>query len=257
MSREGWSGVDRARSVTSTQDNLQKEECHLAKVLKQNGYPGAFIWSSCHPPRQEGPQESPSKEEDRPPLVVLPYTAGVSENSRWVCRKFGMKVVFRSSHSLRSMLTKVKDALPVEKQANMVCQILCSCGKAYIGETKRWLEIRLREHQDACRTQSLQKSAVAEHAWGSHHPINWKDTSVIDRARRPEELLLKEAIHIQGTPAGDRLNRDGGKGIPKCWTAALKCSEGGRPTGSQTATSDGKSRLPVTPNDGLCVAING
>ena len=65
-----------------------------------------------------------------------------------------------------------------------------------------------------------------EHAWGSHHPINWKDTSVIDRARRPEELLLKEAIHIQGTPARECLNRDGGKGIPRSWTAALKCSEG-------------------------------
>ena len=160
--------------------------------------------------------------------MVLPYTAGVSENIRRVCQKFGMKVVFRSSHkqSLCSMLTKVKDALPVEKQANMVYQIPCSCGKAYIGETKRRLETRLREHQDACRTQSLQKSVVVEHVWGSHHPINWKDISVIDQAKRPEELLLKESIHIQGTPAGERLNRDGGKGIPKCWTAALKRSEG-------------------------------
>ena len=76
------------------------------------------------------------------------------------------------------------------------------------------------------RTQSLQRSAVAEHAWVSHHHINWKDTSVIDWARRPEELLLKEAIHIQGTPAGECLNRDGGKGIPWCWKAALKRSEG-------------------------------
>ena len=132
---------------------------------EQNGYPGALIQSSRHPPQQEGPQESPSKEGDRPPLVVLPYTAGVSENIRRVCRRFGIKVVFRSSHSLRSMLTKVKDALPMEKQANVVYRIPCSCGKAYIGETKRRLETRLREHQDACRTQSLQKSAVAEHAW--------------------------------------------------------------------------------------------
>ena len=31
---------------------------------------------------------------------------------------------------------------------------------------------------------------------------------------------------IQGTPAGECLNRDGGKGIPRCWTAALKRSEG-------------------------------
>ena len=79
-------------------------------------------------------------------VVVLPYTVGVSENIRWVCRKFGMKVVFRSSHSLCSMLTKVKDALPMEKQANVVHRISCSWGKAYIGETKRRLETRLREH---------------------------------------------------------------------------------------------------------------
>ena len=53
-----------------------------------------------------------------------------------------------------------------------------------------------------------------------------------------------------------RGNRDGGKGIPKCWTAALKRSEGW-PTGGQTATSSGKTWLLVTPNDALCMAING
>ena len=148
---------DRARNVTSSQDNLQMEEIHLAKVLKQNGYPGAFIRSYCQPLQQEGPQEPSSEEGEQPPLAVLPYTAGVSENVKRVCQKFGMKVVFRSSHSLRSMLTKVKDALPMEKQANIVYRIPCSCGKAYIGETKRRLETRLKEHRDACRTQSLQK----------------------------------------------------------------------------------------------------
>ena len=40
---------DRARSITTRQDNLQKEECHLTKVLKQNGYPSAFIHSSSLP----------------------------------------------------------------------------------------------------------------------------------------------------------------------------------------------------------------
>ena len=44
--------------------------------------------------------------------------------------------------------------------------------------------------------------------------------------RRPAELLLKEAIHIQGTPARECLNKGGRKGIPRCWTAALKLSEG-------------------------------
>ena len=34
---------DRARGVISTQDNLQKEVNHIARVLKQNGYPANFI----------------------------------------------------------------------------------------------------------------------------------------------------------------------------------------------------------------------
>ena len=40
---------DRARSITTRQDNLEKEECHLTKVLKENSYPSAFIRSSSLP----------------------------------------------------------------------------------------------------------------------------------------------------------------------------------------------------------------
>ena len=58
-----------------------------------------------------------------------------------------------------------------------------------------------------------------------NHRCVLQNTSVVDWARRPEELLLKEAIHIQRTPVGERLNRDGGKGVPKCWMATLKHSE--------------------------------
>ena len=44
--------------------------------------------------------------------------------------------------------------------------------------------------------RALEKSALAEHAWESHHPIKWEETTVVDQARIPKELLLKEAIHI-------------------------------------------------------------
>ena len=38
---------DRARGIISTQDNLQTEVDHLARVLKQNGYPSNFIRNGC------------------------------------------------------------------------------------------------------------------------------------------------------------------------------------------------------------------
>ena len=69
--------------------------------------------------------------------MMLPYVAGVSEDVKRVCRKFGFKVVFKSGYTFRSMLTRVKDKLPMEKESMAVYKIPCSCGKLYIGETRR------------------------------------------------------------------------------------------------------------------------
>ena len=42
-----------------------------------------------------------------PLLVVIPSVARMSEDIRRVCRKFNIRVVFKSGWTLRSMLTKV------------------------------------------------------------------------------------------------------------------------------------------------------
>ena len=79
-------------------------------------------------------------------MVVMLYTVGISEDIRWVCGKYGMKVIFKAGRSLRSVLTKVNDPLPMEKKTKVVYRIPCNCGQSYIGETRRRLETRLREH---------------------------------------------------------------------------------------------------------------
>ena len=197
----------------------------MASVLKCNGYPSAFIRASSTPPTQ--PAEDTRREQpegrDRPPLVVLPYVSGASEDIRCVCGRYNLRVVFRSGRTLRSMLTRVKDTLPLGKHSNVVYQIPCGgCSKVYIGETIRRLETRLKEHQEALRREMTEKSAVAEHAWDNQHSINWEETSIIDQARRHKELLLKKALHIHMTPADQRINRDEGLELPGCWTATLK-----------------------------------
>ena len=123
------------------------------------------------------------QEEERGPLVVIPYVAGMSEDIRCVCRKFNIRVVFNSGRTLCSMLTKVKDTLPLGKQSNVVYCIPCSCGQVYIEETRQRLETRLKEHRDACERRMMKKSAVVEHAWENHHPIHWEEATVLDHGR--------------------------------------------------------------------------
>ena len=48
-------------------------------------------------------------------MVVIPYVAGMIEDIRHVCRKFNIRVVFKCRQIFSSMLTKVKDTLPLGK----------------------------------------------------------------------------------------------------------------------------------------------
>ena len=80
------------------------------------------------------------------------------------------KLAFETNHqrfSLRSKLSKVKAS---DLNSNVVYRVPCSCGKFYIGEMVRRLETRLKEHKEACLRGEQEKSAVADHAWSSHHP---------------------------------------------------------------------------------------
>ena len=88
-----------------------------------------------------------------------------------VCGKFNIKIIFKLGMTL-------------------------SCGKVYIGETRRRLETQIKDHKDAYRKGELGKSAITEHPWNHHHPIR-KENLVNDRDSKWRELLVKEGMHIQ------------------------------------------------------------
>ena len=168
-------------------------------------------------------QQDGSQSEDKGRhTVVIPYSRGLSEDVRRICRRYDIRVAFRSGRSLRSTLARVKDRLPTELSSGVVYQVPCSCGKVYIGETIRRLETRIKEHKDACRKGETNKSAIAEHVWGLQHPIKWDEVAIIDKSDRMIELRLKEAMHIQLRPSAELFNRDVGLELPSCWITTLK-----------------------------------
>ena len=111
---------------------------------------------------------------------------------------------------------RVKDQDPLEKKSNVVYQVPCSCGRVYIGETKRALETRMKEHKAATRRGELEKSAITEHAWKHHHQVEWDEIKVLDEAANNTTLLIKEALHIRLTDTETLINRDEGVAISDC-----------------------------------------
>ena len=56
--------------------------------------------------------------------------------------------------------------------------------------------------------------AVVEHIRGKPPPIiHWVETTVLDHGRE-QEVLVKDALHIQMTPSEEHFNRDGRLEVP-------------------------------------------
>lgn len=175
-----------------------------------------MIRAAAAPRRKKQPEEKPKY------TICLPYVSGVGEDLRRVCRKYDIRTAFSTVSTLRQQLTKVKDVDPLLSRAGVVYSIPCSdCEQYYIGETKRALGTRLKEHQANTRRGETEKSAIAEHAWKKDHRPAWDETSILAQARNENTLRIKEAFCIMTAEQEKILNRDRGTAISDSWKPFL------------------------------------
>ena len=62
-----------------------------------------------------------------------------------------------------------------------------------------------RRNMNASKKGMMEKSAVPEHTWKNHHPIHWEEMKMLDYGRG-QELLVKEALHIQMKTSKEHFN---------------------------------------------------
>ena len=67
-----------------------------------------------------------------------------------------------------------------------------------------------------------EKSAMAEYMWEAGHRPDWGGVKILDTVSNKNELLAKEAIHMQQTPSKQLINRDNGWQIPEAWSSTLR-----------------------------------
>ena len=97
--------------------------------------------------------------------------------------------------------------------------IPCECGKAYIGETGRSIRTRVKEHCAHIRLNRMQKYALAQHSYGTKHPIKMEDMKVLAQVDNWSLRRVREVIEIVKNP--NCINRDDGLSISKTWIPIL------------------------------------
>ena len=133
----------------------------------------------------------------RGPGVTLPYVCGFLEAIRRILTPQGVKVSFRPNVTLRQLLVRPKDRIPESAATAVVYQMPCaSCPATYVGQTGRCLDQRLRRHRRAVESADFTSSALAEHAWSCHHPMDWDNTRILDHQHHLHQRLILESVHI-------------------------------------------------------------
>jgi hypothetical protein len=95
-----------------------------------------------------------------------------------------------------------------------IYRIPCECGKVYVGQTGRTIEIRCKEHKRHIRLGQPDKSAVAEHSIEAGHNVDFNNITILKKvtiygppckrsSRDPpasQELQQGRRFHLESKP---------------------------------------------------------
>ena len=192
----------RAKIVSSTQDNMDKELLHIKTALQHCQFPAWVLnqWQHKfnHPNQVPTPNTTNTNNRNYKTTIVVPYIPKTADKFRKLCKRRGIQVHFKGTNTLRTALGNPKDKDPKANQTGIIYQYQCphiNCPSSYIGESGRSLGDRVKEHLKA-------PSPIHLHSATTGHPLDPNQFNIVHKEVNSQSRTIKEAmfIHVQDPP---------------------------------------------------------
>jgi hypothetical protein len=131
-------------------------------------------------------------------IVIIPCGKGISEKFRHIGNRFNINVTVKTKHTFCGTLMKTGPVRDGQQMKQCVYNILCDCGRCYIGKTGRPLEVHIKEHKYNLTQGLLEKPKSAQHAYEEGHKIRWKEAKVLQLQLNTTYRKHKESAHVSG-----------------------------------------------------------
>lgn len=138
----------------------------------------------------------------------LTYIEGLSEQVTKILKTYtnNTQIAHKTNACLHNVFTKIKEKIPTNKRTDVIYEIPClgtgepdsTCKLSYVGQTKQFLEKRLKNHKNDLKkpTISFPKTAVVQHFHDLGHYPDFENARILGIQRHYSKRLTIEALNI-------------------------------------------------------------
>jgi len=128
---------------------------------------------------------------------VIPFIENIAPKFIPLSHHLNKNLAFLILNKLNRFIKVHKDPLPNEQKTNVVYRINClDCNASYVGQTKRQLITRIKEHRSNLDNPSANLTVVSEHRLTGHE-FDWNNVSILDNEPHYTKRLVSEMLHIK------------------------------------------------------------
>ena len=163
--------------MSSSQDKLDQELQHIKKALQHCQFPNWVLNQWLHKftnPNQPTNHNSTNNTNQQDNNTYMP---SIGDKFKKLCKNKGIQVHYKGTNTLSTLLGNPKDKDPQNNQTDIIYHYKCpqiNCPHAYLGESGRSLEERVKEHFEA-------PSPIHLHSTTTGHPMDHELFNIVHK----------------------------------------------------------------------------
>lgn len=184
-------------------EHFKNEYDYMKTVAEVNGYSVSMIDKIIQKhakkiKRLNSTTLTSSLEKSEKTRVSVSYIPEITNKLKRIFNKCNLSIVYKSKNKLSDLLGSTKDKKD-SLQKSGIYRIQCNeCNAVYIGQTKRAVITRFKEHLKCIKNKQMNKSAFAAHALQNGHlNITTDNVKLIKSVSDERRLDAYECVYIK------------------------------------------------------------
>lgn len=184
-----------------TKHRFDKELKLIENIAKYNGFSPKIVHDILRKQKNKVNFAKSTTLSNEPKLnkqkyVKIPFHPTATKGLNKILSKVDLKIAFTSNNTIKINLGNPKDKINTLDKSG-IYEINClDCEKKYIGQTRRSIITRFKEHVAHAKFLRPEKSKVAQHIYDSGHRINKEGLKLIKAVTSNRELNSYESLFI-------------------------------------------------------------